>query len=77
MFPRKFPNEFSYSKLNPEELQQLKTTLRAHAKWILDKATLSVKSTKCELFTTNITRICDACSELKSNRKFLNAMEAV
>ena len=77
LFPRKFPNEFSYSKLNPEELQQLKTTLRAHAKWILDKATLSVKSTKCELFTTNITQICDACSELKSNRKLSNAIEVV
>ncbi|CAB5208976.1 unnamed protein product [Rhizophagus irregularis] len=76
LFPGKFSNDFSYSKLNSEELQQLKSTLRAHVKWLLDKATLSVKSSKCEAFTTNISQICDQCFELKINRKLLNALEA-
>ena len=55
LFPKKFPekSKFSYSQLTSEELQRLKTTLHAHAKWIIEKETLSVRSTKCELFTLN------------------------
>ena len=79
LFPKKFlkNSKFSYSQLTSEELQRLKTTLHAHAKWILEKETLSVRSTKCELFTLNTNRICNKCIKLKSNKKFLNALEAV
>ncbi|CAG8762685.1 16010_t:CDS:1, partial [Funneliformis caledonium] len=59
LFPKKFPknSKFSYSQLTSEELQQLKTTLHAHAKWIIEKETLSVRSIKCELFTLNTNKI--------------------
>ena len=56
LFPNKFPknSKFSYSKLTSDECQQLKITLRMDAIWIVERETLSVRSTKCESFTTNI-----------------------
>src|SRR3989337_2629326 len=79
LFPKKFPenSKFSYSHLTSEESQQLKTTLRAYAKWIIEKETLSVRSIKCELFTLNTNKICNKCIKLKSNKNLLNALETV
>jgi hypothetical protein len=79
LFPTKFlkNSKFSYSKLTPDECQQLKVTLRMNAKWILEKESLSVRSTKCESLTANIPQICNNCNKLKTNKQLLNAIDAV
>ncbi len=79
LFPNKFPknSKFSYSKLTSDECQQLKTTLRMNAKWIVEKETLSVRSTKCESFTTNIPQICNNCNKLSTNKRLLSTLDAV
>ncbi|GBB90981.1 hypothetical protein RclHR1_18060001, partial [Rhizophagus clarus] len=46
-----------------------------NAKWILDKETLSVRSTKCESLTANIPQICNNCNKLKTNKQLLNAID--
>jgi len=79
LFPNKFPknSKFSYSKLTSDECQQLKITLRMDAKWIVERETLSVRSTRCESFTTNIPQICNKCIKLNTNKKLLTALDVV
>ncbi|PKK59475.1 hypothetical protein RhiirC2_794790 [Rhizophagus irregularis] len=51
----------------------LKNYLRAHAIWILDKTTLSVRSKTCENFTTRESSICDECDKLRKNSRLNQA----
>ena len=47
------------------------------AKWIVERETLSVRSTRCESFTTNIPQICNKCIKLNTNKKLLTALDVV
>ena len=63
--------------MTSDECQQLKITLQIDAIWIVERETLSVRSTKCESFTTNIPQIYNKCIKLNTNKKLLNALDVV
>ncbi|GBB98476.1 hypothetical protein RclHR1_03240001 [Rhizophagus clarus] len=75
LFPQKFKDgHLVYSKLNPDERQELYSLQRAHATWFLDQGNLSVTSAKCKKFTAHESKICEECDKLRNNSRFHDAI---
>ncbi|CAB4381525.1 unnamed protein product [Rhizophagus irregularis] len=75
LFPQKFKDEhLVYSKLNPNERQELYSLQRAHVTWFLDQRNLSVTSAKCKKFTAHESKICEECDKLRNNSHFHDAI---
>ncbi|GES86852.1 hypothetical protein RCL_jg20763.t1 [Rhizophagus clarus] len=60
--------------LGTAKCDDLKNYLRAHATWILDKTTISVRSKECENFTIRKSGICDNCDKLRRNNRLIKAI---
>jgi hypothetical protein len=75
LFPQKFKDgHLVYSKLNPDERQELYNLQRAHTTWFLDRGNLSVISAKCKKFTTCESKICEGYDKLRNNSYFLDTI---
>ncbi|CAB4374643.1 unnamed protein product [Rhizophagus irregularis] len=73
LFPEIVKANFRLKSLGKMRCADLKNYLRAHAIWILDKTTLSVRSKTCENFTTRESSICDECDKLRKNSRLNQA----
>ncbi|CAB4378488.1 unnamed protein product [Rhizophagus irregularis] len=69
LFPEIVKANLRLKSLGKMRCADLKNYLRAHAIWILDKTTLSVRSKMCENFTTRELSICDECDKLRKNSR--------
>ena len=68
LFPEKFPEKVNYSKLNQSELDLLHKEVIQKSKWRIERET--VRSTKCELYTSNISKICIECININNDQVF-------
>ncbi|CAB4379911.1 unnamed protein product [Rhizophagus irregularis] len=73
LFPEIVKANLRLKSLGKMRCADLKNYLRAHAIWILDKTTLSVRSKTCENFTTRESSICDECDKLRKNSRLNQA----
>ncbi|GBB86238.1 hypothetical protein RclHR1_12680004 [Rhizophagus clarus] len=73
LFPEVIKASLRLKSLGKTRCADLKNYLRAHAIWILDKTTLSVRSKMCENFTTRELGICDECDKLRKNSRLNQA----
>ncbi|CAB4379380.1 unnamed protein product [Rhizophagus irregularis] len=77
LFPEIVKANLRLKSLGKMRCADLKNYLRAHAIWILDKTTLSVRSKTCENFTTRESSICDECDKLRKNSRLNQATKKV
>ncbi|CAI2174718.1 4541_t:CDS:2 [Funneliformis geosporum] len=72
LFPEKFLEKVDYRKFNQSELDLLYKEVIRKSKWHIEGET--VRSTKCELYTSNILEICIECVNINNDQVFRNAL---
>jgi hypothetical protein len=77
LFPEIVKTKLRLKSLGKTKCDELKNYLRAHAVWILDKTSISVRSKMCENFTVRESGICDKCDELRRNNRLNQAINKV
>ncbi|GES99921.1 hypothetical protein GLOIN_2v1777971 [Rhizophagus clarus] len=77
LFPEIVKANLRLKSLGKTRCADLKNYLHAHAIWILDKTTLSIRSKTCENFTTRESGICDECDKLRKNSRLNQATKKV
>jgi len=77
LFPETVKIKLRLKSLSTTNRNDLKNYLHAHAIWLLDKSTISVRSKACEDFTTRELGICDNCDKLRRNTRLNQAINKV